>query len=123
MRRRWGRNRPRVLRQGSAAPWRFCSRRWASLDRLLGANLVEHRIQAAVDAPCADRFSAITASTVVLGAAKSPAFVSRQLVTELAGVIPDATAAILPSLSHLASEQRPERSATVVRTHCDRVRR
>jgi pimeloyl-ACP methyl ester carboxylesterase len=92
-------------------------RRWASMDRLLEANLVEHRIQAALDAPNADRFSAITASTVLLGGAHSPAFISRELLTELAAVIPNASPVILPGLSHLGPEQRPQAIATAVLSH------
>lgn len=84
---------------------------WAAKDRLLKANLVEHRIQAALDAPDADRFSSIAADTVLLGGAKSPAFISADLLAELAGVIPHATVTILPGLNHLAPEQRPERVA------------
>ena len=47
--------------------------RWEGMERLLDANLVEHRILAALEAPTAERFSTITARTVLLGGAKSPA--------------------------------------------------
>ncbi len=46
--------------------------KWSRMDRLLDANLVEHRLQAALDAPSPDRFSTITAHTILLGGAKSP---------------------------------------------------
>lgn len=90
------------------------SREWDPMNRLLEANLVEHRIEAALDAPDAERFSTITARTVLMGGTKSPAFISRQLVTELAAVIPNATVAILPGLDHLAAQQQPSQIATTI---------
>ena len=90
--------------------------RWAAMDQLLEANLVEHRIQVTLDAPNAERFSAITARTILLGGANSPPFISRQLVTELANVIPDATAAILPHLGHLAPAEQPDPIAEEILT-------
>jgi pimeloyl-ACP methyl ester carboxylesterase len=93
------------------------SRRWATIDPLLQANLGEHRIQAALDAPNADRFSTITARTVLMGGTRSPDFISRGLLTELADVIPDAIVAVLPGLGHLAPEDRPDEIASAILTH------
>ena len=90
------------------------SRRWAAMDPLLAANLVEHRIEASLDAPSAERFSTVTARTLLMGGTKSPAVISQQLVTELAQVIPDATVAILPGLDHLAAQHRPSQIAAAI---------
>jgi pimeloyl-ACP methyl ester carboxylesterase len=98
-------------------------RHWASMDQLLEANLVEHRIEAALDVPNAERFSSITARTVLLGGSKSPGFISEQLVVELAEVMPDATPAILPRLGHLAPEQRPGQVAAAILSHRNSIQR
>jgi pimeloyl-ACP methyl ester carboxylesterase len=90
---------------------------WASMDRLLEANLVEHRIEAALDAPSAERFSTITARTLLIGGTKSPAVISQQLVVELAKAIPDAAVAILPGLNHLAPQHHPAQVAAAVVWH------
>jgi pimeloyl-ACP methyl ester carboxylesterase len=90
------------------------SSQWASMDPLLDANLVEHRIEAALDTPTAERFSTITAQSLLMGGAKSPAVISRQLVAELAEVIPDATAAILPGLDHRAAQHNPGQIAAAI---------
>jgi pimeloyl-ACP methyl ester carboxylesterase len=92
-------------------------RRWAAIDPLLEANLGEHRIQAALDTPSADRFSTITARTVLMGGTRSPDFISRGLLTELAQVIPDAIVAVLPGLGHAAPEDRPDKIAAAILTH------
>jgi pimeloyl-ACP methyl ester carboxylesterase len=92
-------------------------RRWAAIEPLLDANLGEHRILAALDTPNADRFSTITARTVLLGGTRSPDFISRGLLTELAHVIPDATVAVLPGLGHPAPEDRPDKIAAAILTH------
>jgi pimeloyl-ACP methyl ester carboxylesterase len=88
--------------------------KWTTMDQLLEANLVEHRIQAALDAPSPDRFSTIAARTVLLGGAKSPDAISGQLLHELAGVIPDSAVRLLPGLGHLAPEDHPARIAAAV---------
>jgi pimeloyl-ACP methyl ester carboxylesterase len=90
------------------------SRQWASMNRLLEANLVEHRVEATLDAPTAERFSTITAPTLLAGGTKSPTVISQQLITELAEVIPPATAAILPGLDHLAPQHQPSQIATAI---------
>jgi pimeloyl-ACP methyl ester carboxylesterase len=87
---------------------------WASMDRLLDANLVEHRIEAALDAPSAARFSTITARTLLMGGTKSPAVISQQLVTELNEVIPNSVVAILPGLDHRAPQHRPSPIAAAI---------
>jgi pimeloyl-ACP methyl ester carboxylesterase len=89
-------------------------RRWASMDGLLEANLVEHRIEAALDAPDAERFSSITARTLLMGGTKSPAFISQRLITELTDVVPHATAEILPGLDHLAPQHQPTQIAAAI---------
>jgi len=63
-------------------------RKWDAMDRLLEANLTEHRVLAVLDAPDPGRFSAITARTVLLGSDKSPDAISGALLAELASVIP-----------------------------------
>jgi pimeloyl-ACP methyl ester carboxylesterase len=97
------------------------SRQWASMNPLLEANLVEHRILAALDSPSAERFSTLTARTLLMGGTKSPTVISQQLVTELAEVIPDATAAILPGLDHLAPQLQPSRIATAILASRDAI--
>jgi pimeloyl-ACP methyl ester carboxylesterase len=92
-------------------------RRWAAMDPLLEANLAEHRIQAALDADSAERFAAITTPTVLMGGTRSPEFISRGLLAELAAVIPDATLVTLPGLGHLAPEDRPTEIARAILSH------
>jgi pimeloyl-ACP methyl ester carboxylesterase len=92
------------------------SRQWASMNPLLEANLVEHRIEAALDAPSAERFSTVTAQTLLMGGTKSPTVISQQLIAELAEVIPDSTVAILSGLDHLAPQQQPSQIATAILT-------
>jgi pimeloyl-ACP methyl ester carboxylesterase len=91
--------------------------RWCSMDSLLEASLVEHRIVAALDAPDAGRFSTITAKTLLLAGAKSPDLV-RTLLDQLARAIPNATTAVLPGLDHLAPEERPTPIAAAILTNC-----
>ena len=90
------------------------SRQWASMNPLLEANLVEHRIEARLDAPSAERFSTVTARTLLMGGTKSPTVISQQLITELAQVIPDATVASLPGLDHLAPQHHPSHITTAI---------
>jgi pimeloyl-ACP methyl ester carboxylesterase len=90
------------------------SRRWATMNLLLEANLVEHRIEAALDAPTADRFSTVSARTLLMGGTRSPTVISQQLITELAEVIPDALVASLPGLDHLAPQHQPSQIATAI---------
>jgi pimeloyl-ACP methyl ester carboxylesterase len=82
----------------------------------LEANLGEHRIQAALDTPSPERFSTITARTVLMGGTRSPDFI-RGLLAELAQVIPDAIVAVLPELGHLAPEEQPEKIAAAILSH------
>jgi pimeloyl-ACP methyl ester carboxylesterase len=81
--------------------------RWRSIDGLLEANLTEHRIVAAADAPNAARFSTLTANTHLFGGAKSPDVLSRRLLRDLAEAIPRADVQILPGLGHPAPEDQP----------------
>lgn len=111
---------PRVL---AAMPLRYVravlrlairGRRWHTMEPLLDANLIEHRISAALDAPTPRRFSAITARTVLMGGAKSPRFISRQLLADLGDVIPDSTVLLLPGLGHTAPEDRAQEIARTI---------
>jgi pimeloyl-ACP methyl ester carboxylesterase len=88
--------------------------KWDRMDRLLEANLVEHRLQAELDSPSLDRFSTISAPTVLLGGARSPARIGRRLIDELAAVIPHSTVAVLPRLGHAAPEEDPRRVAAAM---------
>lgn len=92
--------------------------KWATMDRLLEANLMEHRAQAALDAPDLGRFSAITARTVLMGGEKGPDTLSGPLLRELAAVIPDSEAVVLPGLGHLTAQSDPARVASAVLAHC-----
>jgi hypothetical protein len=74
----------------------------------------QHRILAALEAPTAERFSTITARTVLLGGAKSPGFISRQPLADLGQVIPESTALLLPGLGHNAPEEQPREIATAI---------
>lgn len=88
--------------------------KWATMDRLLEANLVEHRLQAALDAPSPERFSTITARTVLLGGAKSPDSISGPLLGEIAAAIPFCEVAVLPGLGHLSPQDEPDRVALAI---------
>lgn len=90
--------------------------KWERMDRLLEANLVEHRLQATLDAPSLDRFATITAHTVLMAGTKSPDAISGPLLHALAGIIKDATVIVLPGLDHLAPEDHPSRIATTLLT-------
>jgi pimeloyl-ACP methyl ester carboxylesterase len=91
--------------------------KWAAMDRLLEANLVEHRLLAPLDAPSPARFSAITCRTVLLGGAKSPDSISGPMLDEIATAIPNSEVAILPGLGHLAPHEQPERVASAILAH------
>jgi pimeloyl-ACP methyl ester carboxylesterase len=92
-------------------------RQWTSMDRLLEANLVEHRVEANLDAPTAERFSTITARTLLIGGSNSPTVIGQQLLTELVGVMPDAAVSILAGLDHLAPQQQPGQISTAILAH------
>jgi pimeloyl-ACP methyl ester carboxylesterase len=88
---------------------------WNKLDRLLDENLIELTIQRGLDAPNAKRFADINARAVLLGGEKSPSVISDLLLHELASVIPEATARILPGLDHAAPERHPDALAPAIR--------
>jgi pimeloyl-ACP methyl ester carboxylesterase len=95
------------------------SGQWAAVEPLLEANLGEQRIQFALEAASPERFSTITAHTVLMGGDQSPDFISRALLAELAAVIPDATVDILPGLRHPAPERQPDQiGAAILRHSC-----
>jgi pimeloyl-ACP methyl ester carboxylesterase len=89
---------------------------WQTMQRLLRANVVEHQVQAALDAPNPSRFSTVRAHAVLLAGSKSPDFVRRQLLEELAAVIPGATVRILPGIGHLAPTDHPSQIAAAILT-------
>jgi pimeloyl-ACP methyl ester carboxylesterase len=91
--------------------------KWATMDRLLEANLVEHRLQAALDAASPERFSTITSRTVLLGGAKSPNSISGPLLDEIAATIPSSEAELLLGIGHLAPQEQPERVASSILAH------
>jgi pimeloyl-ACP methyl ester carboxylesterase len=91
--------------------------KWSRIDPLLEANLVEHRLQAALDAPTLDRFATITAHTVLMAGIESPAAISGPLLDELANHIPSSSTEVLSGLGHLAPEDHPVRIASTVHTH------
>jgi pimeloyl-ACP methyl ester carboxylesterase len=88
--------------------------KWERMDHLLHANLVEHRLQASLDAPSLNRFATIAAHTVLMAGTKSPDAVSGPLLNELADTIPNSTVEILSGLGHLAPEEHPERIAAAL---------
>jgi pimeloyl-ACP methyl ester carboxylesterase len=87
---------------------------WSRMNRLLEANLAEHRLQATLDAPDPSRFSKISARTVLLGGTKSPAALSSDLLPELAHAIPGSTTALLNGLGHFAPRDQPARLAAAI---------
>ena len=87
---------------------------WSRMDRLLEANLAEHRLQAALDAPDPSRFREVSARTVLFGGAKSPAALSSALLPELARAIPGSTVALLDGLGHFAPRDQPARLAVAI---------
>jgi pimeloyl-ACP methyl ester carboxylesterase len=91
--------------------------KWQRMDHLLEANMVEHRLQAKLDAPDLDRFATITAHTVLMGGVKSPDAISGPLLQELATVIKGSSVVVLPGLGHLAPEDHPGRVATTLLAH------
>lgn len=91
--------------------------KWATMDRLLEANLVEHRLQAALDAPSPERFSTVSPRTVLLGGTKSPDSISGPLLDEIAAAIPCAEVVVLPELGHVAPQEQADRVASAVLAH------
>lgn len=87
---------------------------WRRMDRLLEANLVEHRLQATLDAPDLSRLSQIRAHTVLLGGAKSPAALSADLLPELSQVVAGSSVAVLKGLGHFAPRDHPAAIATAI---------
>ena len=60
------------------------------------------------------RFSTITARTVLLGGAKSPDSISGPLLDEIAAAIPSSAVVVLPGLGHLAPQDQRGRVASAV---------
>lgn len=95
---------------------------WTTKDRLLEANLGEHRIQEALDSPDASRFSAISASTLLLAGAKDPDLFKLHILGSLDRALPNSTSAVLPRLGHLAPEDHPGPIAEAILHHHNHVR-
>lgn len=91
--------------------------RWETMNPLLEANLVEHRLQAALDAPSPNRFSTITSRTVLLGGADSPNSISGPSLDEIAAAIPNAEVEVLAGLGHLAPQEHPMQVAAAIVAH------
>jgi pimeloyl-ACP methyl ester carboxylesterase len=94
--------------------------KWTTMDQLLEANLIEHRIQRDLNAPTVERFSTVAADTLLLGGAKSPDFISTALLRELADVIPRSTATVVPGLGHLAPIEQPDAVCNAMLLHRQR---
>jgi pimeloyl-ACP methyl ester carboxylesterase len=90
--------------------------RWQAMERLLETNLTEHRIQAALTTPNADRFRSIDAPVLLLGGQRSPKF-TRDLLAHLQTVISSSEVELLQGLDHLAPEQKPQAIALAIRSH------
>jgi pimeloyl-ACP methyl ester carboxylesterase len=91
--------------------------KWATMDGLLEENLVEHRLQAALDAASPERFSTITSRTVLLGGVNSPNGVSGPLLDEIAATITDSEVALLRGVGHLAPLEQPDQIASAILAH------
>jgi pimeloyl-ACP methyl ester carboxylesterase len=91
--------------------------KWATMDRLLEANLVEHQLQAELDAASPERFSTVSTRTVLLGGAKSPHSISGPLLDEIAAAIPCSEVEVLPGLGHLAPQEQADRVASALLAH------
>lgn len=91
--------------------------KWATMNQLLEATAAEHRLQAHLDAPSAQRFSTISARTVLLGGTNSPDSVSGPVLYEIATAIPRSEVALLAGLGHLAPQDQPARVAAALLTH------
>jgi pimeloyl-ACP methyl ester carboxylesterase len=87
---------------------------WDKMDRLLEANLVEHRLQAALDALDASRFAQVRARALLLGGTKSPGPLSGGLLPELARAIPDSRIEMLKGLGHFAPREKADRVASAI---------
>jgi len=88
---------------------------WRRTDSLLEVSLAEHGQVAAVDDGNADRFRAIAARTLLLVGGKSRPRYTTALFEQLAAVIPDVTAELLPGLDHVGPEKAPEVVAERIR--------
>lgn len=91
--------------------------RWATLDRLLEANVIEHQILVEIDAPDASRFAEVSTPTLLLGGALSPPALAAALLPELAAAIPLASARLLSGLGHTAPQGNPGKVAVAARAH------
>jgi len=88
---------------------------WRRTDSLLEVSLAEHGQVVAVDDGSADRFRAIAARTLLLVGGKSRPRYTTALFEQLAAVIPDVTAELLPGLDHVGPEKAPEVVAERIR--------
>jgi pimeloyl-ACP methyl ester carboxylesterase len=93
--------------------------KWERMDHLLEVNLIEHRLQATLDAPDLDRFATIAARSALMAGTKGPAAIGGPLVSELANAIPQSTVVILAGLGHLAPVDDPDRIAATLLVQAD----
>jgi pimeloyl-ACP methyl ester carboxylesterase len=84
------------------------SRQWARMRPLLSANLAEHQQVLALDSTLGS-YAAITAPTLLLAGAKSPAFTSTALLAALNAAIPNSSTRILDGLDHNAPDEKNPR--------------
>jgi pimeloyl-ACP methyl ester carboxylesterase len=80
--------------------------RWRRMEPLLEASAAEHEQEARLDDGTAERYRAIGARVLLLGGAKSPAFLTTELFAALKHVVPGATVEILDGLDHFAPDEK-----------------
>lgn len=80
--------------------------RWGRLEPLLEASAAEHEQEARLDDGTAERYRSIGACVLLLGGAKSRAFLTTELFSALEHVVPDATVEILDGLDHFAPDEK-----------------
>lgn len=80
--------------------------RWRRMEPLLEASAAEHEQEARLDDGTAERYRSIEARVLLLGGAKSPAFLTTELFSALEHVVPDATVEILDGLDHFAPDEK-----------------
>ncbi|MGH9918999.1 MAG: alpha/beta fold hydrolase, partial [Nitrososphaerales archaeon] len=90
---------------------------WRATEPLLEPTLGEHKIVAALASENVERFSEVNARVGLLAGTRSPKFVTKTPLAELARVIPNAEIEWLESLGHLGPEEAPDAVAVVVMRH------
>jgi pimeloyl-ACP methyl ester carboxylesterase len=80
--------------------------KWVEMESLLAPCLAEHEQEAIADDGTIDRYAAITASVLLLGGSKSPAFITTGLFAALQPVIACSAVEIVDSLDHFAPDEK-----------------